>query len=58
VERLDRDTLLNLLTMYEATIRELEDTHDPLVAGLLRRLERRRGEVTGALAAQYLRPDE
>ena len=58
MQDLPRETLLNLLSMYEAAIRDLEKTGDPRVAGMLRRLEHRRSEVIGALAEQYLRPDE
>ena len=58
LQKLDRGTLLNLLAVYETAIRELEGTDDPLVSGLLRRLERHRTEVISALAAQYLRPEE
>jgi hypothetical protein len=52
VKRLSKGTLLNLLEMYEAAIRELEQLHDPSVTDLLRRMERHRAEVVTALAAQ------
>ena len=58
MQRLDRDSLLNLLATYETAIRELERWDDPLVTGLLRRLERHRAEVLSALATQYLGPEE
>ena len=52
MKQLDQRTLLNLLGLYETAIRELEALRDPSVAGLLRRMERRRTEVIAALAEQ------
>lgn len=49
---LNRTTLLGLLRMYEGAIKDLEETRDPGVAGLIRRLERHRAELIAALDAQ------
>jgi hypothetical protein len=52
VERLSRETLLNLLQMYETALRELQATDDQSVIGLIRRFQRRRSEVIAALSTQ------
>ena len=52
VERLSRETLLNLLQMYETALRELQATDDQSVIGLIRRFQRRRAEVIAALSTQ------
>jgi hypothetical protein len=57
VERLKKEALLSLLAMYEVAIRDLEATNDRGVAGLIRRLERRRAEVISALGSTYWNED-
>jgi hypothetical protein len=52
VKRLNRGTLLDLLALYEAVIRELQTLRDPEVTGLVRRMERNRAEVIAALGKQ------
>jgi hypothetical protein len=50
VEGLDEKTLLILLQTYEIALQELDKMDDPLVTGLMRRLERRRLQAVIALA--------
>jgi hypothetical protein len=50
VEGLDEKTLLILLQTYEIALQELGKMDDPLVTGLMRRLERRRTQCVIALA--------
>ena len=52
LERLDNETLLGLLQMYETALAELRATGDQHVAGLMFRFERHRAEVIVILAAQ------
>jgi hypothetical protein len=54
---LHKEALLSLLAMYEAAIRDLEATNDREVAGLVRRLERRRAEVISALGSSCWKED-
>jgi hypothetical protein len=57
VKQLKKETLLTLLAMYDAAIRELESLNEPQAAGLVRRLEHRRAEVIDALGPRYWRED-
>jgi hypothetical protein len=57
VKGLDKETLLDLLGIYETALRELQRMRDPSVTGLILRLERRRAEVIGALATAYFDDD-
>ena len=52
MKRLNKQTLLGLLQLYETAIQELTALRDPKVAGLLRRMEEHRAEVIAALADQ------
>jgi hypothetical protein len=50
VGSLGRETLLNLLQMYESAISQLESRSEPRIAAFRERLQRRRTEVIAALA--------
>ena len=50
MEKLDAQTLLGLLQMYETAIAELRTTNDPGVEGLIARLTRHQADVIAALA--------
>jgi hypothetical protein len=58
MEGLDKETLLNLLQIYETALSELRQMADPSVSGLIVRLERHRAEVIAALATMYMPTDE
>ena len=49
LQRLDNETLLGLLQMYEIALAELKATGDQHLAGLIMRFERHRAEVVAAL---------
>ena len=52
MKRLEQETLLGLLGLYESAIRELEALNDPAVHELLGRMQQHRAEVVAALATQ------
>jgi hypothetical protein len=57
-EGVDTETLLSLLQIYEAALRELREMNDPALAGLTRQLVIHRAEVIAALAASYMPDDD
>jgi hypothetical protein len=54
VRGLDRETVLALLDIYEAALRELSEWDDPALDELIRRLTVRRTEIVAALAESYM----
>jgi hypothetical protein len=52
VTSLRRETLLNLLKVYDAAIAQLGSQSDPRIDAFRSRLRRRRTDVIAALAAQ------
>jgi hypothetical protein len=52
MKRLEPETLLGVLRLYESAIRGLKALNDPAVHALLERMQRHRAEVVAAFAAQ------